>query len=97
MSAPRDIIDGLDSVVSIYFSDVRHKQRAAFILIDELVEMTCKALAVKANPLLGHIRFHDLLAHPAVQLDAKKIDIGATLLRNHDTRNKCSTLMLPSR
>jgi hypothetical protein len=41
--------------VSIYFSDVRHKVRAAFILTDELVEMCCKALAVAANPTLGHI------------------------------------------
>ncbi len=88
MAAPRDIIDALESVVSLYFSDVRHKQRAAFILADELVEMTCKALAIAANPTLGHIKFHDLLKHPAVKLDAKTTTLGATLLRNHDTRNK---------
>jgi hypothetical protein len=43
MAAPRDITDALEGVVSIYFSDVRHKLRAAFILQDELVEMSCKA------------------------------------------------------
>jgi hypothetical protein len=43
MAAPRDITDALEGVVSIYFSDVRHKLRAAFILRDELVEMSCKA------------------------------------------------------
>lgn len=88
MAAPRDIVDTLESVVSIHFSDVRHRVRAAFILADELVEMCCKALAVTANPTLGHIKFHDLLAHPAVKLDAKTAVLGMTLLRNHDTRNK---------
>ena len=88
MTAPRDIVDALESVVSIFFSDVRHKSRAAFILTDELVEMCCKALAVAANPTLGHIKFHDLLAHPAVRLDSKSITLGTTLRRNHDTRNK---------
>lgn len=88
MAAPRDIVDALESVASIYFSDVRHKSRAAFILTDELVEMCCKALAVAANPTLGHIKFHQLLAHPAVNLGAGTVPLGTTLLRNHDTRNK---------
>ncbi len=88
MAAPRDILDALESVVSLYFSDVRHKLRAAFILSDELVEMTCKAPAIAANPTLGHIKFHDLLKHSAVKLDAKTTTLGATLMRNHDTRNK---------
>jgi hypothetical protein len=88
MAAPRDIIDALESVTSLYFSDVRHKQRAAFILTDELVEMCCKALALKANPHLGHIKFHQLLSHPAVQFNVKNESLEKTLLRNHDTRNK---------
>jgi hypothetical protein len=37
MSAPRHIVDALESVLSIYFSNCRHKERAAFILCDELV------------------------------------------------------------
>ncbi len=88
MAAPRDIIDALESVASIYFSDVRHKMRAAFILTDELVEMTCKSLAVAANPNLGHIQFHNLLAHPAVGLPAQSVHLGECLLRNHRTRNQ---------
>jgi hypothetical protein len=50
MPAPRDIVDALESVTSIYFSDVRHRVRATFILTDELVEVCCKCLAVAANP-----------------------------------------------
>jgi hypothetical protein len=32
MSAPRHIVDSLESVLSIYFSNCRLKERAAFIL-----------------------------------------------------------------
>jgi len=38
MSAPRHIVDALESVLTVYFSNCRHKERAAFILCDELVE-----------------------------------------------------------
>jgi hypothetical protein len=50
--------------------------------------MCCKALAIAANPTLGHIRFSTLLAHPAVQLPARTVPLGDTLLRNHITRNQ---------
>jgi hypothetical protein len=49
MGAPREIVDALESVVGIYFSDVRHRARAAFILCDEMVEMACKLRAREAN------------------------------------------------
>jgi hypothetical protein len=88
MPAPRDIVDSLESVISIYFSDVRHKYRAAFILTDELVEMSCKAVAISSNPTLGRINFPDLLRHPSVRLSMETSPLGATLFRNHDTRNK---------
>jgi len=45
MSTPPEIIDTLESVLEIYFSGVRHRERAAFILCDNLVEMTCKTKA----------------------------------------------------
>lgn len=45
MSTPPEIIDALESVLEIYFSGVRHRERAAFILCDNLVEMTCKTKA----------------------------------------------------
>jgi hypothetical protein len=88
MPAPRDIVDSLECVTSVYFSDVRHRNRAAFILADELVEMCCKALAIAANPNLGHIQFPTLLRHPAVQLTPQPGNLGETLLRNHQTRNQ---------
>lgn len=88
MAAPRVIIDALECVGSIYFSDIRHKTHAAFILADEMVEMCCKALALAANSNLGNIQFPALLAHPAVRLPAQTVPIGDTLLRNHRTRNQ---------
>jgi hypothetical protein len=45
MSTPPEIIDALESVLEIYFSGVRHRERAAFILRDNLIEMTCKSNA----------------------------------------------------
>lgn len=45
MPAPVAITDALESVLDIYFSGVRHRERAAFILCDNLVEMACKTKA----------------------------------------------------
>lgn len=50
MAVPRDILDALECVGSIYFSDVRHKTREVSILSDELVEMCCKGLAFCCEP-----------------------------------------------
>jgi hypothetical protein len=88
MAAPRDIVDALESVVSIYFSDVRHRTRATFILTDELIEMTCKAKATATTPTLGRITFVPLLKLPAVALDPATVPLGVTLQANHLTRNQ---------
>jgi hypothetical protein len=80
-------VAAFECVISIFFSDVRHKNRAAFILCDELVEMTCKAKAKAANPALGRPDFHTLLALPAVGLDTVNHPLGVTLSASHKTRN----------
>ncbi len=87
MPAPRDIVAALECVISIFFSDVRHRNRAAFILCDELVEMTCKAKAKAANPTLGKIDFLTLLALPAVGLNTNTDPLGQTINASHKTRN----------
>lgn len=88
MSAPRDIVDALESLVSIYFSDVRHKHRAAFILTDELAEMTCKAKARALHPTLGRITVVPLLKLTVVGLDPAYGGLGAILDSKHNTRNQ---------
>jgi hypothetical protein len=87
MAAPRDIVDVLECVLSVYFSNVRHRHRAAFLLADELVEMTCKAKARQATPTLGAIKFVPLLRLPAVNLNPTTSTLGETLRQNHNTRN----------
>lgn len=44
MTAPRDIVDSLECVLSIYFSGVRHNLRSAFILCDETVEVALRSI-----------------------------------------------------
>lgn len=87
MAAPRHIVDSLECVISVFFSSVRHNLRAAFILCDELVEVTCKAKAKQKNPKLGKINFFDLLKHQDVALDSKTTALGGSLFASHQTRN----------
>ena len=43
MNAPMEIIDFLESLLSIFFYDIRQKERSVFILVDNLVEVSCKS------------------------------------------------------
>jgi len=87
MPAPRDIVAALECVVYIFFSDVRHKNRAAYILCDELVEITCKAKAKAANPKLGKVGFKTLLCNAVVLLDPATAPLGDSVHTSHETRN----------
>lgn len=86
MSAPREIIDNLESILGIYFSDVRHRERAAFILCDELVEMACKLRARENNHQFNmHCGFHAAWNAPGVQIPQQ--GLGAVIQGNRNTRN----------
>jgi hypothetical protein len=87
MPASRDITDALECVLSVFFSNVRHHTRAAFLLCDEFVEVACKAKLKTVHRNMGHIGFFDLLKHAVVNLDPNTSPLGASLLRNHQTRN----------
>jgi len=43
MRAPTEIIDFLESILIIFLYDIRQKERSVFILVDNLVELSCKA------------------------------------------------------
>lgn len=43
MQAPMEIIDFLESILGIFFYDIKHKERSVFILVDNLVEISCKS------------------------------------------------------
>ena len=42
MHAPNEVLDLLESVLGIFFYDIRYKERSVFILCDNLVELSCK-------------------------------------------------------
>lgn len=87
MAAPRHIVDALESVLSIYFSNCRHKERAAFILCDELVEVTCRERIKQTIPNLGWMQFHGLLTHAQVGFNVTAAGLGKSVYDCHKTRN----------
>lgn len=87
MSAPRHIVDSLESVLSLYFSNCRLKERAAFILCDELVEVACREKIKQTVPTLGKMGFHGLLTHTAIMLDVATPGLGKSVFDCHKTRN----------
>src|SRR2546425_13076706 len=86
MDCPQEIIDSLESIIEIYFSGVRHKERAAFILCDNLVEMACKTKALQHNHTFNmSCGFHAAWNAPGVQLPPTAL--GARIQRYRHTRN----------
>jgi hypothetical protein len=86
MSCPREIVDALESVLGIYFSAIRNRERAAFILADELAEMACKLRALEHNYRFDmRCGFHDAWNAPGVQIPAHSL--GDTIQHNRLVRN----------
>lgn len=85
--APRHITDALETVLSIFFSNCRHKERAAFILCDELVEVTCREKIRARHRNIGRINFHDALTHAEVGLGVTTPGLGRSVFECHNTRN----------
>jgi hypothetical protein len=77
----------LESVLSIYFSNCRHKERAAFILCDELIEVTCREKVKLRHRTLGRIDFHGLVTHAEIAFDVTVPGIGTSICDCHNTRN----------
>src|SRR4051812_39270714 len=87
MSAPRHIVDALESVLSVYFSNCRHKERAAFILCDELIEVTCRERVRLRHSNIGRMSFHQLLTHQEIGLNVVTPGLGRSVYDCHKTRN----------
>jgi hypothetical protein len=87
MSAPHHIVDALESVLSLYFSNCRHKERAAFILCDELVEVTCREKVKQTVRNLGIIDFYNLMTHPQIGFDVTNPGLGKSVFDCHRARN----------
>lgn len=87
MPAPRPIFDALDCVMALFLSNTRHNLRAAFIMCDELVEITCRERIKVAIPTLGRMAFDQLLRHSEVGLPRTTHSIGMAVWTSHKTRN----------
>lgn len=86
MPAPREIIDGLQSILDVYVSNIRHRERVAFILCDNLVELACKTKAFQRNHRFDRqCSFHAAWNAPGVQLAPN--GLGGRLQSRRDTRN----------
>ena len=84
MKAPTEIIDLLESILGIYFYDIKHKHRSTFILIDNLVEIACKMKLIQQNPSSNiKIEFPPLLEKIKISNRLKK-----KLLKSHTLRNE---------
>jgi hypothetical protein len=85
-TAPTDIMDAFESILEVFLSDIRHRERAAFILCDNLVEMACKTKAKQKNHRFDtHCNFHDAWNAPGVRLPQN--GLGATVHSRRDIRN----------
>lgn len=85
MHAPKEITDYLEPIISIYLSDFRHKERSAFILCDNLIELSCKLRIKERNPADNNNRNRDF---PGAVVDAKiPKKFMEALLKRHRIRN----------
>lgn len=85
MPAPQEIIDALESIIDIYFSSVRQRERAAFILCDNLNETACKTRARQHNLRFDiNCEFYLALTADGVQLPAS--DLGGKINAYHELR-----------
>jgi len=95
MTVPRDIVDSLECVLSVYFSGVRHNLRAAFILCDGLIELICFAKHDPKNAVTAHMGFDQHLKHVAVALDPATHPLGYSMQKNHYLRGSLNNPTQP--
>jgi len=85
-ATPVEIVDALESVLDIFLSDIRHRERSAFILCDNLVEMACKTKAKQRNHRFDtSCNFYDAWNAPSVRLPRN--GLGQRVQNRRDTRN----------
>lgn len=83
MQAPSEILDFLESILGVFYYDIKQKERSVFILIDNLVEVSCKARLRERNKQFpGHLELKEILKISDIRGDLKK-----RLLRRRKERN----------
>lgn len=86
MPAPREIIDGYESILDVFALNIKQRERVAFILCDNLVELACKTKAHQRNHQFDRrCSFHNAWNAPGVQLAPN--GLGGRVQGRRDTRN----------
>lgn len=86
MAAPREIIDGLESILDVFVSNIQYRERVVFILCDNLVELACKTKALQRDQTFNRrCLFRDAWSAPGVQLAPN--GLGGRVQARRDVRN----------
>lgn len=86
MPAPREIVDGFETILDVFVSNIRHRERVAFILSDNLVELACKTKAHQADHRFDRTcGFHAAWNAPSARL--APAGLGGRVQTRRDTRN----------
>jgi len=73
MQAPMELLDLFESILSIFFYDIRQKERSVFILVDNLVEVSCKARLRERNKQFNrNMRLEEILKISSIGGELKK-------------------------
>jgi hypothetical protein len=85
-TTPTEIMDAFESILDIFLSDIRHRERAAFILCDNFVEMACKTKAKQHDFHFNiYCGFYDAWNASGVRLP--KSGLGGRVHARRDIRN----------
>lgn len=95
MKTPTEIIDFLESLLGIYFYDIRHKHRSVFILCDTLIELSCKIKIVERDENINpkSFNFDQSLIKAKVPLKLRRKLTSSHKLRN-EMQHKSSILTI---
>ena len=95
MKTQTEIIDFLESLLGIYFYDIRHKHRSVFILCDSLIELSCKIKIVERDENINtkSFNFDQSLIKAKVPLKLRRKLTSSHKLRN-EMQHKSSILTI---
>jgi len=86
LPAPREIIDSYESILDVFTLNIKQRERVAFILCDNLVELACKTKAHQRNHHFNRVcGFHAAWNAPGVLLAPN--GLGGRVQNRRDTRN----------
>lgn len=86
MPAPREIIDGYESILDVFTLNIRQRERVAYILCDNLIELACKSKAHQRNHRFDRsCGFNAAWKAPGVTLAPN--GLGGRIQNRRDTRN----------